>query len=84
MDNKTSPSEIYIVVNLNNSRSEEEYIIKNETKNNLQWGEESNVTKLLHITKTNQHSTFEDPPIYMPKNDQHYYIYMPRSPTLIK
>jgi hypothetical protein len=37
MDNKTRPSEVYTAVNLNNARSEEEHIIKNEVKNNLQW-----------------------------------------------
>jgi hypothetical protein len=66
MDNKIRPLEVYIVVNLNNVVSEEEYTTKNEAENNPQWGGESIVVKLLHIVKTNQSPTFEDPPIYRP------------------
>jgi len=43
MDNTTRTSKVYIVVNLNNARSEEEYTTKNEVENNPQWGEEYNV-----------------------------------------
>ncbi len=39
--------------------------------------------KKIHITKTNQHLRFEDLPIYKSQNDQHYYVYMPHSPTMI-
>jgi hypothetical protein len=51
MDNKTRPSKVYTIVNLNNVGNEEEYTIGNEVENNLQWGKESTNTELLHITK---------------------------------
>ncbi len=44
MDNKTRPLEVYIIVNLNNEGSEEEYTIENEVENNPQWGKEFDVT----------------------------------------
>jgi hypothetical protein len=84
MDNKTKPSEVYIVVNFNNARNEKEYIIKNEVKNNLQWGEESTTIEFLHMVETDQHLTSKDPPIYRPENDQHYYVDMPQSLTMIE
>jgi hypothetical protein len=49
MDNKTRTSKVYIIVNLNNVGSEEEYTTKNEVENNPQWGKESNVAKKFHI-----------------------------------
>jgi hypothetical protein len=55
MDNKTRPSKVYIELNLNNVRNEEEYTTENEAENNPQWGEESIITKLLHIVETHQH-----------------------------
>jgi hypothetical protein len=38
---------------VSNAGKEEDYKIEEEAKNNLQWGEESIVAKLLHIAKTN-------------------------------
>jgi len=40
MDNKTKPSEVYIVINFNNVGSEKEYIVDNEVENDPQWGKE--------------------------------------------
>jgi hypothetical protein len=34
MDNKTRPSEVYTIVNLNNAGNEEEYTTNNEIENN--------------------------------------------------
>jgi hypothetical protein len=48
MDNKIRPSKVYIVMNLNNARNEEEYTIENEAENNPQWGEESIVAQNFH------------------------------------
>jgi len=84
MDNKTRPSKVYIVVNLNNARSEKEYTIENEVKNNPYWGNKYVVAEFLHMIETYQHPTSKDPPIYKPENDQRYYVNMPQSPTLIK
>jgi hypothetical protein len=84
MDNKIIPSKVYIELNLNIARSEEEYIIENEVKNNPQWGEESVTIKLFHIAKTNQCLTSKDPPIYRLENDQCYYVYMFQSLTMIE
>jgi hypothetical protein len=84
MDNKTRPSEVYTAINLNNARSEEEYTIKNEAKNNPQWGEEFTVVKLLHIAKVYWHPTSENPPIYKLENDQCYYVDMPHNPSMIE
>jgi hypothetical protein len=36
MDNKTKPLEVYIATNVNNVRNENNYTIKEETKNNPQ------------------------------------------------
>jgi len=84
MDNKIKPSQVYIVVNLNNAWNQEEYTTTNEAENNPQWGEKFVAIELLHIVKTNHRPTFEDPPIYKPKNDQHYYVDMPQSPIVIE
>jgi hypothetical protein len=77
MDSKTTPSKIYIPTNPNNARNEENYIIKEEVENNLQWGKESAIVELLHIVEIDQHPTFKDLPIYRLKNDQHYYVDIP-------
>jgi hypothetical protein len=69
MDKKTRPSEVYTEVNLNNVGSEEEYTKENEVENNPQWGKKYVVAKLLHIVETNQHLTYEDPPIYKLEKD---------------
>jgi hypothetical protein len=69
MDNKTRPLEVYIIVNLNNVGSEEEYTTENEIENNPQWGEEYVDAELLHIVETNERPTSEDPPIYRAEND---------------
>jgi hypothetical protein len=84
MDNKIRPLEVYSTINLNNARNEEEYTIENEAENNPQWGEEFVVIELLHIAKIDQCPTSKDPPIYRPKNDQHYYVDMPESPIVIE
>jgi len=52
MDNKTRPLEVYTVVNMNNVRNEENYILKEEAENDPQWVEESIIVKLPHISKT--------------------------------
>jgi hypothetical protein len=51
MDSKTTPSKVYIPTNLNNARNEENYIIKEEIENNLQWGKEFAIVELLHIVE---------------------------------
>jgi hypothetical protein len=76
MDNK--PSKVFTTVNLNNVGSEKDYTIKNDVKNNPQWGEEPTTIKLFHITEMDQRPTSKDPPIYRPENDQHYYVDMPQ------
>ncbi len=80
MDSKTKPSKVYTTsININNARSEKDYTIEEETKNNQQWEEDFAVREFLHIGETIQHLTFEDLPMYMPKNDQRYYVDMPQS-----
>jgi hypothetical protein len=37
---------------VSNVRSEKDYTIEEEIKNNLQWGEESIVVELFHIVET--------------------------------
>jgi hypothetical protein len=50
MDSNTRPLKVYIAAtNINNVRSEENYIIEEEIENNQQWGEDFAITKLLHI-----------------------------------
>jgi acetylglutamate synthase len=75
MDNKTRPSKVYIAMNLNNARNEEEYTIENEAKIILN-GERN---LLLHnfSIEIDQHPTSKDPPIYRPENDRCYYVNMP-------
>jgi hypothetical protein len=83
MDSKTRPSKVYTTsININNAKSEEDYTIEEETKNNQQRGENFVAAKLLHIGETIQHLTSENLPTYRPKNDQHYYVDMPQSPLV--
>jgi hypothetical protein len=49
MDNKIKPLKVCTTTNMNNVGSEEDYTIKEEAKNNPQWGEEFVVTRFLHI-----------------------------------
>jgi hypothetical protein len=59
MDGKTRPLEVYTRVNVNNVGSEKDYTLKEEIENDQQWGNESIVTKLVHIIKIIQHLTFD-------------------------
>jgi hypothetical protein len=54
MDNKTKPSKVYIVANMNYYKigMKKIYTTKEEVANNYQWGEESTITKVFHIAKT--------------------------------
>jgi hypothetical protein len=83
MDNKTKTLKVYIVANMNNARSENNYTTMGEVENNSQWGEEFTITKVIHIVETNQHPTFKNLPINMLENDQCYYVNMSQSPILI-
>jgi hypothetical protein len=78
MDNKIRPLKVYIVVNLKNARSEKNYTTNEEVENNPQWGKEFATAKFLYITKKNWHPTFENLLFYNPKNDQRYYVNMPK------
>jgi hypothetical protein len=51
MDNKIKPLKVYTTTNMNNARSEKDYTIEEEAKNNPQWGEEFIASKLLHIVE---------------------------------
>jgi hypothetical protein len=51
MDNKIRPLKVYTTTNMNNAGSKEDYTTKEETKNNLQWGEEFDGVEFLHITE---------------------------------
>jgi len=59
MDGKIWPLEVYTIVNVNNVGSEKDYTLKEEIENDQQWGNESIVTKLVHIIKIIQHLTFD-------------------------
>jgi hypothetical protein len=50
MDKNTTPLEVYIVViNINNARSEEDYITKEEAENNQQLKEDFAAIEFFHI-----------------------------------
>jgi hypothetical protein len=83
MDNKTSPSKVYIIVNLNYVGNEDEYTIENEVENNPQWGKEFAIAKFLHIYEMDQCPTSIDSPIFKLKI-QHYHVDMPQSPIVIE
>jgi len=53
-------------------------------ENNLQWGEEYVTSKFIHIVETYQHPTSKNLFIYKPKNDQCYYVDMPRNLIVIE
>jgi hypothetical protein len=84
INNKIRPSEVYIATNLNDGWNEEDHTIEDEAKNNPQWGEGFATIELMHIIETNQHSTSEDLPNYMPKTNHHYYVDMIQNFTMIK
>jgi hypothetical protein len=52
MDNKTKSLKVYIVTNVSNVGSEDDYTIEEEAKNNLQWGDEYAIAKNFHIVET--------------------------------
>jgi hypothetical protein len=52
MDNKIKPLKVYTITNMNNGGNENDYTTKEKVENNSQWGEESTITKVLHIVET--------------------------------
>jgi hypothetical protein len=77
--NKIQPSKIYITSSINNQGSEDDYTTNKEADHNQDWGGE-----LLHIIEIIQQIVVEDLPTNMLKNDQHYYVNMVQSLTMIE
>jgi len=87
MDNKTRPLEIYTTKNINHGNDQEDYTSDEQIDYNKtqQWKEEFTIVEPFHIAKTSIHqTTLENHPTNMLKFDQHYYVDMPQSLTVIK